>query len=72
MVQWLGDRQPTSAVKCAELVWQVTSCFIYIRLYNIVTVIQALKLIYLLYLISWGIARIRPSGSFWAAMLWRV
>ncbi|KAF6831509.1 retinol dehydrogenase 8 (short-chain dehydrogenase) [Colletotrichum musicola] len=23
MVQWLGDRQPTSAVKCAELVWQL-------------------------------------------------
>ena len=26
MVQWLGDRQPTSAVKCAELVWQVAHC----------------------------------------------
>ncbi|KAI9793614.1 MAG: hypothetical protein M1833_000700 [Piccolia ochrophora] len=24
MVTWLGDKQPTSAVKCAELVWQVT------------------------------------------------
>lgn len=23
MVQWLGDRQPTSAIKCAELVWQL-------------------------------------------------
>ncbi|KAI9839349.1 MAG: hypothetical protein M1837_002116 [Sclerophora amabilis] len=23
MVTWLGDRQPTSAVKCAELVWQI-------------------------------------------------
>lgn len=26
MVQWLGDRQPTSAVKCAELVWQLGHC----------------------------------------------
>lgn len=26
MVQWLGDRQPTSAVKCAELVWQLAHC----------------------------------------------
>lgn len=26
MVQWIGDRQPTSAVKCAELVWQMAHC----------------------------------------------
>ncbi|KAI0127504.1 retinol dehydrogenase 8 [Xylariales sp. AK1849] len=26
MVQWLGDQQPTSAVKCAELVWQLGHC----------------------------------------------
>lgn len=26
MVAWLGDRQPTSAVKCAELVWQLAHC----------------------------------------------
>jgi NAD(P)-dependent dehydrogenase (short-subunit alcohol dehydrogenase family) len=26
MVQWLGDRQPTSVVKCAELVWQLAHC----------------------------------------------
>lgn len=26
IVQWLGDRQPTSAVKCAELVWQLAHC----------------------------------------------
>lgn len=26
MVQWLGDQQPTSAVKCAELVWQLAHC----------------------------------------------
>ncbi|KAF7545923.1 hypothetical protein G7Z17_g8808 [Cylindrodendrum hubeiense] len=26
MVQWLGDRQPTSAVKCAELIWQLAHC----------------------------------------------
>lgn len=26
MVTWLGDRQPTSAVKCAELVWQLGHC----------------------------------------------
>ena len=26
MVQWLGDRQPTSAVKCADLVWQLAHC----------------------------------------------
>lgn len=26
MVQWIGDRQPTSAVKCAELVWQLAHC----------------------------------------------
>jgi len=26
MVQWLGDRQPTSAVKCAELIWQLGHC----------------------------------------------
>lgn len=26
MVQWLGDRQPTSAVKAAELVWQLAHC----------------------------------------------
>src|SRR3569833_540336 len=26
IVQWLGDRQPTSAVKCAELVWQLGHC----------------------------------------------
>ena len=26
MVQWLGDRQPTSAIKCAELVWQLGHC----------------------------------------------
>ena len=26
MVMWLGDRQPTSAVKCAELVWQLGHC----------------------------------------------
>lgn len=26
LVQWLGDRQPTSAVKCAELVWQLGHC----------------------------------------------
>lgn len=26
MVSWLGDRQPTSAVKCAELVWQLGHC----------------------------------------------
>ena len=25
-VQWLGDRQPTSAVKAAELVWQLGHC----------------------------------------------
>jgi hypothetical protein len=25
-VQWLGDKQPTSAVKCAELVWQLGHC----------------------------------------------
>ncbi|KAG6021078.1 hypothetical protein E4U41_002618 [Claviceps citrina] len=26
MVQWLGNRQPTSAVKCAELTWQLARC----------------------------------------------
>ncbi|ORY69492.1 putative 3-oxoacyl-reductase [Pseudomassariella vexata] len=26
MVQWLGDKQPTSAIKCAELVWQLGHC----------------------------------------------
>ncbi len=26
MVQWLGDRQPTSAAKCAQLVWQLGHC----------------------------------------------
>ena len=26
MVQWLGERQPTSAVKSAELVWQLGHC----------------------------------------------
>ena len=26
MVQWLGERQPTSAVKVAELVWQLGHC----------------------------------------------
>lgn len=26
IVQWLGDRQPTSAVKSAELVWQLAHC----------------------------------------------
>ncbi|PNH75355.1 hypothetical protein VD0001_g2240 [Verticillium dahliae] len=26
MFQWLGDKQPTSAVKCAELVWQLAHC----------------------------------------------
>ena len=26
MIQWLGDRQPTSAVKAAELVWQLGHC----------------------------------------------
>ncbi|KAG5949989.1 hypothetical protein E4U53_005582 [Claviceps sorghi] len=26
MVRWLGDRQPTSAVKCAELIWQLAHC----------------------------------------------
>lgn len=26
MVTWLGDRQPTSAVKCAELIWQLGHC----------------------------------------------
>lgn len=26
MVQWLGDKQPTSAIKCAELVWQLAHC----------------------------------------------
>ncbi|KAJ8064615.1 hypothetical protein OCU04_006942 [Sclerotinia nivalis] len=26
MVQWLGDKQPTSAKKCAELVWQLGHC----------------------------------------------
>ena len=26
MVQWLGDKQPTSAVKSAELVWQLGHC----------------------------------------------
>jgi NAD(P)-dependent dehydrogenase (short-subunit alcohol dehydrogenase family) len=26
MVQWLGDRQRTSVVKCAELVWQLGHC----------------------------------------------
>lgn len=26
MVQWLGNKQPTSAVKCAELVWQLAHC----------------------------------------------
>ncbi|KAJ2893977.1 Oxidoreductase BOA17 [Zalerion maritima] len=26
IVQWLGDRQPASAVKCAELVWQLGHC----------------------------------------------
>lgn len=26
MVQWLGDRQPTSVVKAAELVWQLGHC----------------------------------------------
>ena len=26
MIQWLGDRQPTSAAKAAELVWQLGHC----------------------------------------------
>ncbi|EER28993.1 hypothetical protein D8B26_000732 [Coccidioides posadasii str. Silveira] len=26
MIQWLGDKQPTSAVKAAELVWQLGHC----------------------------------------------
>ncbi|KAF3770315.1 hypothetical protein M406DRAFT_271454 [Cryphonectria parasitica EP155] len=26
MVSWLSDKQPTSAVKCAELVWQLGHC----------------------------------------------
>ena len=26
MVQWMGDKQPTSAVKAAELVWQLGHC----------------------------------------------
>lgn len=26
MVTWLGDNQPTSAIKCAELVWQLGHC----------------------------------------------
>lgn len=26
IIQWLGDKQPTSAVKCAELVWQLGHC----------------------------------------------
>ncbi|EPE07468.1 retinol dehydrogenase 8 [Ophiostoma piceae UAMH 11346] len=26
MVQWLGDRQPTSVVQCAEIVWQLAHC----------------------------------------------
>jgi NAD(P)-dependent dehydrogenase (short-subunit alcohol dehydrogenase family) len=26
MFQWLGDRQPTSAIKCSELVWQLGHC----------------------------------------------
>lgn len=26
MMQWLGDQQPTSVVKCAELVWQLGHC----------------------------------------------
>lgn len=26
MVQWLGERQPTSAVKAAELIWQLGHC----------------------------------------------
>jgi NAD(P)-dependent dehydrogenase (short-subunit alcohol dehydrogenase family) len=26
MVTWLGDKQPTSAIKCAELVWQLGHC----------------------------------------------
>ncbi|KAK3340512.1 hypothetical protein B0H65DRAFT_444517 [Neurospora tetraspora] len=26
MVQWLGDKQPTSAQKCADLVWQLGHC----------------------------------------------
>ncbi|EFX00652.1 short chain dehydrogenase reductase [Grosmannia clavigera kw1407] len=26
LVQWLGDRQPTSVVQCAELVWQLAHC----------------------------------------------
>ena len=26
MVQWMGDKQPTSAVKAAELVWQLAHC----------------------------------------------
>lgn len=26
MAHWLGDRQPTRAVKCAELVWQLAHC----------------------------------------------
>lgn len=26
MVQWLGDRQPTSVIKAAELVWQLGHC----------------------------------------------
>jgi len=26
MVQWLNDRQPVSAVKSAELVWQLGHC----------------------------------------------
>jgi hypothetical protein len=26
MVQWLNDRQPVSAVKSAELIWQLGHC----------------------------------------------
>lgn len=26
VLQWLGDRQPTSVIKCAELVWQLGHC----------------------------------------------
>ena len=26
MLQWIGDNQPTSAVKAAELVWQLGHC----------------------------------------------
>ncbi|KAL1896466.1 1,2-dihydroxy-3-keto-5-methylthiopentene dioxygenase [Ceratocystis pirilliformis] len=26
MFQWLGDKQPTSAIKCAELIWQLAHC----------------------------------------------